>query len=402
MIEPLLAFSGLFLSAFFSGSEIAFVQANPLQLNVWEKQGLVSAQKISLYLAKPERFFIIILIGTNLANVLTSTYATITLLRLGIPNFWTVIIISAFILIFGEIIPKTIFREYANNMVLKITPFIRMAELLLSPFVTLIQNYSRILALVDSVPASGILNREDLKVLFEEKIEISEEFEEDEKKVISKIFDFGTRPVFTAMTKQPDIVGITADYSIKDAIQVMSDTGLSKLPIYEETLNNISGVIFLHDLFLRPDTITSITKPPLFIAESLPANRALELLKRYQSSIAIVIGSNGNSVGLVTVEDLVEELFGEFEDVFDQAGRKITTVHDGSLVIDSLVEVTKLRKRYGFQIPEGNYETIGGFLLSRLGRIPQAGEMLDFDTFRIKILLSTPRRLKRLHLIKKS
>jgi len=401
VIEPFLALIGIVLSAFFSGSEIAFVQANPLQMEVWKKQGRKIAGRTSLYLAKPERFLTTVLVGTNLANVLTSSYATITLIRFGVPTSWTIVIISAIILIFGEIMPKTFFREHANSLALRITPLLHMTEYLLTPLVLLVTGYSKFLTPASRDPASSILYREDLKVLFEE-VEVSEEFEEDEKQVISNIFEFGTRQVVLAMTRKPDIVTISTDNNIKDAIQVMSDTGLSKLPVYKGNLNHTVGIVFLHDLFTQPDTIDSIMKPPLFITESLSANRALEVLKRHKSSIAIVVGSDGKTTGLVTVEDLVEELFGEFEDVFDQASRKITRVPDGSLVVDSLVEVKKLKKRFGFQIPKGNYETIGGFLLSRLGRIPQAGEMLDFDTFRIKILLATPRRLKRLHLIKKS
>jgi len=400
VIESILALVGLILSAFFSGSEIAFVQANPLQMEVWEKQGRKAAGKASLYLAEPERFLTTVLVGTNLANVLTSSYATVTLLRFGVPTAWTVVLITAIILIFGEIIPKTYFREHANTLALRITPLLRLAEFLLTPLVRLIKGYSRILAPGNSGPASGLLSREDLKVLFE-KVEVSEEFEEDEKEVISNIFEFGLRPVHTAMTRQPDMTAITTDYTVEEAIQVMTDTGLSKLPVYDGNLDNILGILFLHDLFTHPDSITSMIKPPLFISESMPASKALELLKRHVSSIAIVVGSNGETTGLVTVEDLVEELFGEFEDVFDQESRKISRVPDGSLVVDSLVEVEELKKRFGFKIPKGDYDTIGGFLLSKLGRIPQAGEMLDFDTFRIKILLTTPSRLKRLHLIKK-
>ncbi|MFQ6673591.1 MAG: hemolysin family protein [Fidelibacterota bacterium] len=400
MIESVSAVVGLILSAFFSGSEITFVQANPVQIEVWKKQGRKRAQETYRYLVQPERFLTTVLIGTNLANIITSSFATVALLNQGVSGLWSVLIIALVILMFGEIIPKVLFREHANTLALGLTPFLRFAELLLTPFVGLVKFYARIISPGHEAPSSRLLTREDLKVLFEEA-EISDEFERDEKEVISKIFDFGSRPVRTAMTVRSDVVAVPRGSSIPDVIQVLLDTGLSKIPVYGGNLDTIVGIVFLHDLFRRPESVESILKRPLILPETIPANEALQVLKRHNSSIAIVSDKDGKTVGLVTVEDLVEELFGEFEDVFDIEGRQVTRVPDGSLVVDSLVEIEDLAKRYGFQIPEGEYETIGGFLLSTLGRIPRSGEMLEFDTFRIKILRATPSRLRRLHLVKK-
>ncbi|MEE9166013.1 MAG: hemolysin family protein [Candidatus Neomarinimicrobiota bacterium] len=401
MTETFLALAGLVLSAFFSGSEIAFVRANPLQMKVWEKQGWRTAPRTFKYLQEPERFLTTVLVGTNFANVLTSSYATISLLHFGIPRSWAVFIIAFIILVFGEIIPKMVFGEQANKLAVRITPLLHLTEFFLSPLVRLVKSYSRLLSPTGSDPAVSLFNREDLKILFTE-LGTREEYEEGEKEVISRIFEFGLRPVQLAMTARPDVVAITTDYSVDGAIQAMSDTGLSKLPVYERDLDHIVGIVFLHDLFARPESLASILKTPVYISESMPANGALQELKRQKSSIAIVVELGGRTAGLVTVEDLVEELFGEFEDVFDAEGRKITRVPDGSLIVDSLVEVDELRRRFGFGIPLGDYETVGGFILSRMGRIPRTGEMLDFDTFRIKILSSSPSRLKRLHLIKRA
>ncbi|MFQ6615481.1 MAG: hemolysin family protein [Fidelibacterota bacterium] len=399
MTEVVLALTGLVLSAFFSGSEIAFVQANPVQLEVWIKQGHKAAHTTSRYLAEPERFLTTVLIGTNLANVLTASYSTVALLRFGLSETATILTVAAIILLFGEIIPKVFFREHANIMAVGVTPLLKLAEIALIPFVKLVRFYSRFLGPRIGGLASP-LSRDDLKMLFQEA-DAGEEVEEEEKEVISKIFEFGSRPVYDAMTVRSDIVAIPTGSQVEDVIQVLSETGLSKLPVYDGGLDSIAGVVFLHDLFTEPRSVDSIVKDPLFVSHTTPANQALEILKRNKSSIAIVTDENKKTVGLVTVEDLVEVIFGEFEDVFDVEGRRITHIPDGSLVVDSLVEVAELQKRYGFRIPSGDYKTIGGFLLSRLGRIPQRGEMLEFPAFRIKILGAGPTRLKRLHLVKK-
>ena len=137
----------------------------------------------------------------------------------------------------------------------------------------------------------------------------------------------------------------------------------------------------------------------MFISEKRAASSALEKLKQHTSSIAFITDTIGETVGMVTIEDLVEELFGDFEDIFDEAGKNISRVQGGGLVVDSLVEIDDLIN-FGYEIPEGNYETIGGFVISSLGRIPRAGESLNLGKFRAKVLLASPSRLRRIYLTK--
>jgi CBS domain containing-hemolysin-like protein len=180
---------------------------------------------------------------------------------------------------------------------------------------------------------------------------------------------------------------------------VLADTGFSKLPVCDGSPDNIVGVIFLHDLFSNPISLKTIMKKPMFISEKRAASSALEKLKQHTSSIAFITDTIGETVGMVTIEDLVEELFGDFEDIFDEAGKNISRVQGGGLVVDSLVEIDDL-KEFGYEIPEGNYETIGGFVISSLGRIPRAGESLNLGKFRAKVLLASPSRLRRIYLTK--
>lgn len=326
MLESVIALTGLVFSAFFSGCEIAFVQANPVQLEVWIKQGHKTAETTSRYLVEPERFLTTVLIGTNLANVLTASYATVSLLRFGFTETMTILTVASLILLFGEILPKVFFREHANVLAVGVTPLLRIAEIILIPFVKVVKVYSRFLGTSNRDGVSP-LSRNDLKVLFKEA-DAGERVEEEEKEVISKIFDFGSSPVSEAMTARTDIVAIPSTAQIEDVIQVLVETGFSKLPVFEGDLDTIVGVVFLHDLFTAPGSLDSIIKAPLFLTQSTPAIHALEVLKRNKSSIALVTDEKNNTVGLVTVEDLVEEIFGEFEDVFDVEGRRISPTPD--------------------------------------------------------------------------
>ncbi|MDP6966352.1 MAG: DUF21 domain-containing protein, partial [Candidatus Marinimicrobia bacterium] len=163
MIEPVLALVGLILSAFFSGSEIAFIQANPIQVEVWQKQGRKAAAQTSRLMADPERYLTTVLIGTNLANVVTSSYATITFISYGVPQGWTVILIAVIILLFGEILPKSFFRENATALAVEITPLMRFMEILITPFIRLVKAYSRILSRENSLLSQPSLTKEELR-----------------------------------------------------------------------------------------------------------------------------------------------------------------------------------------------------------------------------------------------
>ena len=400
MVEPTLAIIGLVLSAFFSATEIAFHQANPLQLAVWRERGYETANLTEQFLGKPDRYLITVLVGTNLANVLTSSYATITLIHLGLPQLWILITISAVILVFGEILPKSFSRERATSMAVFNTPFLRASEILFTPIVWIARSYASLFPEGKEKSTTHFLNRNELKILFDE-MEVSEELEAEEKEVIINIFDFGSQPVQAAMTSRADIIGLHEDASVEDAVQLMASTGLSKLVLYRDSVDQIQGIIFLHDLFSEAESLYEIAHRPLFISETMTSSEALRELKRYRSTLAIVVGVDGKASGLVTVEDLIEELFGEFEDVFDQETKRVSRLTDGSFVMDGRMDLKELESESGVRLPKGNYETIGGFIIHRLGRIPTPGEKLESAGFRIRILRSTPSQVERIHIRKK-
>lgn len=400
MVEAVLALVGLVLSAFFSGSEIAFLQANPVQLAVWREQGQKSAEHTEHLLGDPDRYLTTVLVGTNLANVLTSSYATIALLRWGLPQMWVVATIALVILVFGEIVPKSLSRERASSLAVFSTPILRVAEILLTPLVWLSRNYASLFLASKSHETAQFLSRDELRLLFDE-MEVSQELEADEKEVITNIFEFGSQPVQAAMTPRADIVGLHESASVDDAVQLMGSTGLSKLVLYRDSVDHIRGIVFLHDLFAEPESLSEIVRRPLFISETMASSEALRELKRYRSTIAIVVGLDGGTSGLVTVEDLVEELFGEFEDVFDEEARRVSQLSDGSLVMDGRMDLEELESEYGIRLLKGNYETVGGFVIDRLGRIPPSGETVETHRFRIRILRSTPSQIERLHIRRK-
>ena len=399
MIESAIALFGLVLSAFFSGSEIAFLQANSVQLAVWREGGNKTARRTEALLSNPDRYLTTVLVGTNLANVLTSSYATIVLTRLGLPELLIILILGSIILLFGEVLPKSFSRDNASSIAVMVTPLLKTSELLLAPLLWLARGYASRFPNGDAVKQrkSGFLARDELKILFDEA-EAGDDLEAEEKEVITNILDFGSQPVKAAMTSRADIIGIDETASIKDAMELMDSTGLSKLVLFNGSVDNIRGIVFLHDLIASKQNLSDLARRPLFISESMTPSEALRELKRYRSTIAMVVAPNGKTSGLVTVEDLIEELFGEFEDVFDEEANRVSRLSDGGLLMDGRMSLDELVTECGIKLPSGNYETVGGFVINRLGRIPSAGEKLDTDDISIRILRSTPSQVERIHI----
>jgi len=397
MIEISLSFFGLALSAFFSGTEIAFLRANPLQLSVWKEAGHKTASQTERYLTEPEKYLTTVLVGTNLANVLTSSYAAIALSNLELSQISIIFIIGSVILLFGEVIPKNLAREWPSSIAIASTPLLKFSELILFPLIWITRSYLFLFPNVKKEKKSSLLSRDELKILFH-KAETGNNFEPEEKKVISKIFEFGSRSVQTAMTARAEIIGIDENSSITQAIKIMVSTGLSKLVLYNNSMDKISGVLFLHDLISINGPLNKVARRPLFISETMTSNEALRELRRYQSTLAIVVGHDGKASGLVTVEDLIEELFGEFEDVFDKKTNHASRISDNSLILDGRMKLEDLELEYGIILPSGDYETIGGLVIDHLGKIPSAGEKLETANVKFRIIKSTPSQIERIYI----
>lgn len=399
MIEYILATIGLILSALFSGAEITFhkLHSNIIQISVWKEQGNLIAKKAENLIKNPEKYITTILLGLNLSNVLVSSFATIILYKMQIPELYILIIISLIILIFGEILPKSFCHEYPNKFALFFTKFFQISDFLLKPVVWIFRNYTKQISISEK---QTNYSRKELAILFEE-IELGDDLEKDEKEVITNIFEFGQQSVKNSMTPKHDIIGIEQDRKISDAIDIIISSGLSKIVQFEKDLNNINGIIYLNDLLNEPKNLSDIIHNPLFIHENMSSSDALKELRKYRLSMAIIVESSGKTLGLVTIEDLIEEIFGEFEDIFDKETKKIIKLSDNSFIIDGRIYINELIK-YKIFLPKGNYETIGGYIIEKLGKIPEKGNTLNSEFYKIRVLKASSTQVQRIQIIKKS
>lgn len=387
----------LLLSGSFAGSEIAFIVANKLKIEVKARKNELSAKNALYFINNPATFFSTILIGNNVVNIALASLSALFLTSLFELSDLSILLISTFfILLFGEIIPKYFSRELSDRVLLLVAIPLRVISILIYPFVKLSSLLSEKLTQGSSIAAgsmSHLFDREDVKVLVSEskKAGVVDKRESD---IIEKVIELGEQLVYEAMTPRIDIIGLEISESIDEAITTFIDSGFSKLPVYKENLDNIKGIILVKDIFKSPSDIKSILRDISFIPETKKSFEVLNEFLENKISVAVVVDEHGGTAGIVTMEDILEELFGEIKDEFDvekEIHRKIT---ENTYIVSGKVETDLLSELYKLNFPEGDFETIGGYIVSALGRIPAEGEKVKIDNFEILIVRASPQKVE--------
>tara|TARA_B100000945_G_scaffold303421_1_gene287921 strand:+ start:64 stop:858 length:795 start_codon:yes stop_codon:yes gene_type:complete len=239
--------------------------------------------------------------------------------------------------------------------------------------------------------------RDDLIHAYEQ-IEDSDTIEKDQQTMISNVFDFRENTVVDAMTPRTDISAISKSDSLEQVLHAFIDSGHSKLPVYEQNLDNIVGVVYLYDLFHSPKNLQEVIKPVLFVPYTKPVMDLLNEFQTAKHAMAVILDEHGGVTGLITAEDVFEELFGDFEDEFDEEKEKTEIKKDGSIIVDAKMEWKEFNKQFSGIIPIGEYETIGGYVISQLGRIPNQGEHLFLPIGQILIKKSSSRQIHQIQI----
>jgi len=380
----------LLLSAFFSSSEIAFIVGNKIKIEIRARKKNLSALNARYFINNPDQFFSTILISNSTVNIAFASLSSIFLSKLyGFKEFEILLISTALILLFGELIPKYFGRELADRLVMIVAIPLRVIAIILYPLVKITSKISSVLSrtnLKEEEEIQHLFDKEDIQNLIEESSEAGK-MDEEQSDIISKVIDIREQRVYEAMTPRTDIVGIEVSSSMQEVLKSFIDSGYSKLPVYDENLDNIKGVVFGKDIFKQPADLKAAMREVVFVPET---KKSLEMLNEFldkQFSIAIVVDEFGGTAGMLTVEDLIEELFGEIRDEFDDVEEKIAKKIDAnSYLVNGKVEIDYLNEELDFQIPEGDYETIAGYVTFRIGRIPVKGESFKIHNLSVQIL----------------
>ena len=380
----------LLLSAFFSSSEIAFIVGNKIKIEIGARKKKLSALNAKYFINNPDQFFSTILISNSVVNIAFASLSSIFLFKLfGLKEFEILLISTVLILLFGELIPKYFGRELADRLVLIVAIPLRIIAIVLYPLVKITSKLSSVLSrtnLKEEEEIQHLFDKEDIQNLIEESSEAGK-MDEEQSDIISKVIDIREQRVYEAMTPRTDIVGIEITSTMQEILKSFIDSGYSKLPVYDENLDNIKGVVFSKDIFNLPDDLKTVLREVVFVPET---KKSLEMLNEFldkQFSIAIVVDEFGGTAGILTVEDLIEELFGEIRDEFDDVEEKIAKKIDAnSYLVNGKIEIDYLNEELDFQIQEGDYETIAGYVTFRIGRIPVKGESFKIDNLSVQIL----------------
>jgi len=411
----------LVLSAFFSGSEIAFVTANRLKAEVRaHREGFVG-NIVREFIREPAKFLTTTLVGNNIALVLYSTLMTLTLdtpLRAfahsllgpdtpveGLVLVLQTIIASTVVLIFGEILPKSLFREPADRVVFAAALPLKLTYWLFLPIIKIAGWTSQLLVRLTGVEAQSFQQflRSDYEAVVRESRETGTlDLDEEESELLTNVFELRNLRVKDSMVPRTDVEGVEESATLAEAHARFVETGFSRLPVYRENVDRIVGVVVAHDLFKRPETIADIVRDVPFVPE---AKRAKDLLYEFLengTSMAIVIDEYGGTAGLVTVEDLLEELFGDIRDEFDEVEEDVRQINDTTFLVSGRTEVHALNADYGLDLPEGDYDTVAGLLLNRLSSIPKEREEFTLDGYRVTILKASAHRIDSVRIVRES
>jgi magnesium and cobalt exporter, CNNM family len=403
----------LLLSAFFSGSEIAFVTANKLRVEVSARRSGPVGKVVSRFLNDPSTLLTTTLVGNNLALVVYSTLFAMymqpvlesffagTLALTGASVYVVILttqtlIASTILLIFCEIIPKSVMREVANSAVFALALPLRFTYFLLLPLIKLAQWSAslmvRMLKADDAVISTFM--RRDFELMLEESKRNGElDLDQEEGMLVSNVFAMSSIRVKESMIPRTEIIAVEDTATVAELQDTFVKSGYSKIPVYAENIENIVGIAFARDLFEQPRTLNEIIRPATFIPESKLSKKLLQEFLESNTSIAIVIDEYGGVAGLVTREDLLEELFGDIQDEFDNDDHILRRIDDETVLASGRIELDELSEEMEFDLPDGDYETVAGFLLERLGTIPVAKDEFILDGFRFVILQATSNRV---------
>ena len=409
----------LILSAFFSGMEIAFVSSNRIYLEIEKSQQGFTSKVLKSITKKPSRFIATMLLGNNVALVLYGIFMGDRILQIFYPQtflsgeasllivFYQTLISTAIILLTAEFLPKVFFQLYANTFIKIFSIPVAFFYALFYPITFLIIEFTDVILKQffktgsDKVQLS--FSKVELGNYIDEQLESFNDKEnlDSEIKIFQNALDFSEVKTREAMVPRAEVIAVEEKTSIEDIKALFISTGLSKIPVYKETIDHILGYVHAFEIIKKPKTLINILLPVAYIPETMLVNDVLKLLTRQHKSIAVVIDEYGGTSGIVTVEDIVEELFGEIEDEFDTIAHLEKQLTENSFSFSARLEVDYLNQKYDLDLPESEfYETLGGMIVYTTGEIPDKDTYIEIPPFTMKIEKVSATKLEQITLTK--
>lgn len=388
----------LVVEGFFSGSELVLVISDKLRLKNKADRGDMEAQLTQNLINNPPRLFSTTLIGTNFCVVTASTVLTYFIIsNFGSEYSAFALLLSPVILIFGEVVPKSIYQHHANKIVTRVGALLWWTSYVMYPFVKLLSKLTNYLlgGVEKAIGFEPRITREELASILSSKEVTNSDISPKERKMIENVFNMSDAEVKGIMIPlvEVEMLPITSDVSA--ALQVFDLKGFSRLPIFEHRSTNIVGMVNSIDCIFAPENvpIKDIMNPVLYIPENMPLYELYETLQGKKEEVAIVVDEYGGATGLVTLEDLLEEFVGEIHDEYELGEQHFVEVSTGKYILIGRMEIEEANEELKLNIPEGEYKTVAGFLLEQFGYIPRQGEQTVVDNRRYTVRKASGRAI---------
>ena len=374
-------------SAFFSSAETALMTSNKLRIRNLAENGDKRAEKVLEITANTDKMLSAILIGNNIVNLSASALSTTLTLKMFGSSLVGIAtgILTFLILVFGEITPKNVASKNAENIALKYIGIISVLVVILTPVIYVVNKVAGIVIslFVKNNDDNNMVTEDELRAM----VEVSHEdgvIEKEEKKMIVNVVDFGDTVAGDIMLPRVDMVMVSVESSYEEILKIFREERYTRIPVYEESPDNVIGILNVKDFLLIEDkenfSVKEHLREPLYTYEYKKTSSLMVDMRKTGANIVIVLDEYGTTVGLITLEDMLEEIVGEIRDEFDaDEDEGITKISETEYLIDGSTNLDDVNDRIGLELSSEEYESIGGIIMEKLGRLPVEGEIITFD-----------------------
>lgn len=409
IVSILIVFIFFYLSAFFSGMETGLISVDRLKLEQASKTDKKKKQILE-FLTNPDLLFGTTLFGTNISVVIVTSVSIYLIdhYQIALSENSATLIIAGLILVIAEIIPKALYRENPNKLVVKGFSSLKFFSIIFHPFLKFVAALNYLLARIFRLPANNgyhLLTREDLSYMLSEAKDDGV-LHEDQREMLEEALEFTELDAENVMVHRTEIIAFEKNTPISEVIDVAREQGFTRFPVYEEDLDSILGILIIYDLIksdIRSDAVAGdFVREAYFAPETTDVDHLLAEMQSNKKSMAIIVDSFGGTAGLVTIEDIMEEIVGEIEDEYDTSETGVEKIDDNTYQLPGFMEIDFLNNEYDFDLPEGDYETIAGLIIDNLEKIPKQGSQIKIGNWLITILQVTDKKIIRVQLKRKT
>ena len=397
----------LFLSSFFSMSETALMAINKIKIKHMVEEGVKGAKLVEKLIEDPNKLLGAILIGNNIVNIGASSIATSLAISMWGENSVgaVTLIMTVLVLIFGEITPKSIAKQKSDEVALVVAKPIKLCVFVFKPFIAIFTSISGIFIRLfgaDPNAAEPFITEEELRTM----VDVSEEegvLEEVEKEMIFNVFDFVDSQVKDVMVQRLDIVAVEVNDSYDHVLNIIQKEQFSRIPVYDQSIDDIVGILHVKDLIIagkkdKEFKVQDYMREPFYTFEFKKIQELFKEMKKTRNHMSVVLDEYGGTVGIVTIEDLIEEIVGDIEDEYDDFENEMEVIKENEYVVDGSAKLDDVGDLIGVDMESEEFDSVGGLIIGELGRLPEVNEEIQINTLRMIVEEIDKNRIKKVRI----